>query len=172
MANAVWDLRRWRLWLAEQAAPAVGIYGLSMGGYTAALSASLIDGFACAIAGIPVSDWSKILWYHAPPQTRLELEHYGAIPSKLRALYHAISPLALEPRLARERRAILAGVADRIVPPDHAQALIEHLEAGPRRVVPGSAHQHAREAALRSRRRRGAARDRARATRLSEPGRR
>src|SRR5262245_43282061 len=60
-AQAMWDLRRLLSWLREdQQAPAVGALGFSLGGYNTALLASLDEGLACAVAGIPVTDFARI----------------------------------------------------------------------------------------------------------------
>jgi hypothetical protein len=40
----------------------------------------------------------------------------------------AVSPLALAPRVPRERRFIFAGIADRVARPDQARALWRHWD--------------------------------------------
>ena len=46
----------------------------------------------------------------------------------IRALLRLVSPLALEPVVPHERRAIFAGVVDRVVPPVQAHSLWRHWE--------------------------------------------
>ena len=77
-AQAMWDLRRLLSWLREdQAAPAIGVMGYSLGGYNTALLASLDDGLACAIAGIPVTDFARIYYRHLPPLHLSCAERHG-----------------------------------------------------------------------------------------------
>ena len=51
--QAVWELRRLAGWLRAQGSPALGVYGMSLGGYTAALFASIERGLACAVPLVP-----------------------------------------------------------------------------------------------------------------------
>ena len=44
------------------------------------------------------------------------------------ALLRVVSPLAMQPLISRERRAIFAGIADRVVPAAEANALWRHWE--------------------------------------------
>src|SRR3989442_416086 len=55
-SQAVWDLRRLIGWIRRQAATHVGVFGISLGGYTSAVLAGIEDGLACVIAGVPPSD--------------------------------------------------------------------------------------------------------------------
>ncbi|PRC54846.1 hypothetical protein C6A85_46685, partial [Mycobacterium sp. ITM-2017-0098] len=56
-AQAVWDVRSLIDWIRrQQPGAAVGVYGLSLGGYVAALVASLEDELTCAVLGVPVAD--------------------------------------------------------------------------------------------------------------------
>jgi hypothetical protein len=56
-AQALWDIRRVVRWLRTEDDQPIGVYGLSLGGYTATLLASLEDDLACVIAGIPATDY-------------------------------------------------------------------------------------------------------------------
>lgn len=125
-AQAMWDVRRLLAWIREQGAPAVGVYGLSLGGYNAALLAALDGGLACAIPGIPATDFARLMWQHGTPAN---LERYGemGVTVETAALpMRVVSPLALEPKVPLERRALFGGVADRLVPPDQVRDLWEH----------------------------------------------
>lgn len=127
-AQSMWDLRRLLGWVRAQGAPSVGVLGLSLGGYQTALLSALDDGLACAIAGIPVTDFTRILWRHGPP---LELQR-GALVGLNRAIvddvYRVVSPLTLAPKIPKNRRYLFGGVADRLVLPDHVRDLWEHWE--------------------------------------------
>jgi hypothetical protein len=128
-AQAMWDLRRLLGWLREdQAAVGIGVMGFSLGGYTTALLASLDDGLACAIAGIPVTDFARIYYRHLPPLHLSSAESHGLAEAELRDVLRVVSPLALEPCIPRERRWIFGGVADRLVPADQVRDLWRHWE--------------------------------------------
>jgi pimeloyl-ACP methyl ester carboxylesterase len=59
-AQAAWDVRRIVSWVRARGAEQVGLYGISLGGYVAALVASLEDDLDCAIAGIPAVDFPNL----------------------------------------------------------------------------------------------------------------
>ena len=99
-----------------------------MGGFHAALLCSLEDGFACAIAGIPVTDQAALIWHHASRWSLQEAERRGLTEARARSLLEVVSPLRLDPLLPTSRRYIYAGIADRFVPADHVKHLWEHWE--------------------------------------------
>ena len=129
-AQAVWDIRRLLSWIDQQGAPAVGVYGLSLGGYNASLLASVAPGLSCAIAGIPLTDMSAIIWHHGSLLMQRDLERVGLAQEDVRQLLSVVSPLVLAPRLPAEACTIFGGLADRIVPPAQVQALAEHWKVG------------------------------------------
>lgn len=125
-AQAMWDLRRMLSWVRAQSAPAVGVYGLSLGGYNTSLLASLDDQLACAIPGVPATDFTKLFWHHGPSITIRYMEEKVAHREDLAVITRVISPLALEPKVPLEHRFIFAGAADQQVPPDHVRDLWLH----------------------------------------------
>jgi hypothetical protein len=128
-AQAMWDLRRLLSWLREdQGAPAVGALGFSLGGYNTALLASLDGDLACAVAGIPVTDFARVYYRHLPPQHVSCAERHGLTEDDLCAVLRVISPLALTPKVPRDRRFIFAGIADRLVPADQIHDLWLHWD--------------------------------------------
>jgi hypothetical protein len=128
-AQAMWDIRRLLGWLrGAQAAPAVGVVGLSLGGYNASLLASLDADLACAIAGIPLTDFTRAIFRHGPALHLQDAALRGVEEGAVRRLSSVISPLDLAPRVPRERRYIFGATADRLVPPDQVRDLWEHWE--------------------------------------------
>ena len=125
-AQAVWDVRRLIRWLRDAGAPGIGLYGLSLGGYTAGLVAGLEDDLDCVIAGVPASDWVSLVSAHAPQPLLRASERLGFPWADVRAILSVVSPLALPPRVPRERSFIFAGTADRLAPPQQAQNLWRH----------------------------------------------
>ncbi len=127
-AQASWDLRRLISWIRCRGGTRIGIHGISLGGYTTALLASLEDGLACAIPGIPAVDFSELTWRHAPPHELRRFERQGLGRAELEQVLRPVAPLALTPKVPKERRYIYAGTADRLVPPDQVRALWRHWD--------------------------------------------
>lgn len=114
-AQAVWDVRRVIAWIRSQQPDArIGLNSISLGGYIAALVASLDDGLTCAILGVPPSNLVELLGRHSgldpDDPRRRTIELAGPIG-------RMISPLSMRPKVPERGRFIYAGVADRIVHP-------------------------------------------------------
>jgi len=124
-AQAVWDVRRVLAWIrAQQPDARIGITGISLGGYIAALVASLDDDLTCAILGVPPSNLVDLLGRHSglPADDPRRITIGLAQP-----IGQMISPLSLQPRVQPQGRFIYAGVADRIVHPrQQVMGLWEH----------------------------------------------
>lgn len=124
-AQAVWDVRRVIAWIrAGQPDARIGLNSISLGGYVAALVASLEDDLTCAVLGVPPANLVELLGRHSglarddPRQATLELA---------KPIGRMLSPLALEPQVPQGGRFIYAGVADRIVHPrQQVMQLWEH----------------------------------------------
>ena len=125
-AQAMWDLRRLLAWIRAGSEAPIGVYGLSLGGYTTALLASLDDGLACAVAGIPATDFARTFFRHGGPWQERAVLHAGLSQLAMADVLRVVSPLALAPKVPHERRAIFGGVADRLVPPDQVRDLWRH----------------------------------------------
>jgi hypothetical protein len=128
-AQAMWDIRRLVSWIRAQGGNAIGVFGISLGGYTAALLSVLEPRLACVIAGIPVTDPAGLCFgTNFSEADRLALESSNITEERMRRALRVVSPLVLEPQVPVERRAIFGGVADRIVPPDQVRALVSHWD--------------------------------------------
>jgi hypothetical protein len=128
LGQAVWDLRRLAGWLRAEGAPLVGAFGMSLGGATAALLASVDGRLACAVPGIPVTHLARFVWRQLAPARRRALEAEGADETRLDEAWATVAPLRHRPRVAPEGRLILAAAADRICTPEHARALHERWD--------------------------------------------
>ncbi len=148
-AQAMWDLRRLLSWLRGNGATQIGVYGLSLGGYTTSLLVGLDPGLACAIAGIPAADFARLVARLAPHATLREVERLGLDWNVLREVLSVVSPLHLKPKLPRERLSIFGGTADHLVPGDQVRDLWKHW--GEPRIAwyPGSHLSFAREPQVR-----------------------
>jgi len=127
-AQAIWDIRRLVGWLRCHGAPAVGTYGVSLGGYTAALHASLEEDLDCVIVGIPAADFARLLQTHVPNIVLKAAERFGASFGAVERLLSVVSPFSFTPRVPRERRFLFAGLVDQLTSPDHARDLWHHWE--------------------------------------------
>ncbi len=128
-AQAVWDVRRLAFWLREtRDVPSMGAYGVSLGGYTAALLASLESRLDCVIVGIPATDFARLIRQHAPRLLLRAAESEGLRIDDVERLLRVVSPLALAPQLPLERRFVYGAVGDQLTSPDHTHDLWHHWE--------------------------------------------
>ena len=130
-SQAVWDVRRAIAWARLQGATSVGLHGLSLGGYTAALIAGIEDDLDCVIVGLPPSDLPALMVRHASRYLTAELaaEELAPIGSLAsRDVNRPISPLEFAPRLRRDRRFVYAAVGDRVATPEQAVGLWRHWD--------------------------------------------
>jgi hypothetical protein len=127
-AQAVWDVRRLIHWLRDNGAPRVGVYGVSLGAYTAALTASLEEELDCVIAGIPATCFVRLFGSQLPEIAVRALARVGLPLERIERLLSVVSPLCIPPRVPRERRFLYAGLADQLATPEHARDLWHHWE--------------------------------------------
>ncbi len=127
-AQAVWDVRRLVQWLRSRTDAPIGLYGISLGAYTAALTSAFIDDVACVIAGIPAVDFTSLARDNEPWAYRAYGGDLRTDWSLVQNVMVPVSPLHFEPRAPRHKRFIYAGVADRVARPDQARALWRHWQ--------------------------------------------
>jgi hypothetical protein len=97
-----------------------------LGGYAVSLLASLEEDLDCVVAGNPAVDPSHLFWANALAVATHSLSAEGIREETIKALLRPVSPLALEPVVPHERRAIFAEVVDLVVPPVQAHSLWRH----------------------------------------------
>lgn len=132
--QAVWDLASLRRELVARGAPAVGLMGMSLGGYTTALAATAEPELAFAVPMIPlasIADFARDGGQLVGSEDDRRAQH-----AAIEAAHRPVSPFARPPRVDASRMVIIAGRADRITPTAHAERLAVHLSA-PLRVFPG-----------------------------------
>jgi hypothetical protein len=128
LTQAIWDIRRCIRWAREQGATAVGVHGVSLGAYTAALLAGIEDDLACVVAGIPPADLVTVLARSAAPRSRAAARAGGILGEETMAVHRVVSPLAFAPRIPHERRFIYAGIGDRMSTARQAETLWRHWD--------------------------------------------
>lgn len=138
LAQSAWDIRSAMAWVRARCGDVpVGVYGISLGGYVSALTASLDDHLACVVAGVPATDMPDLYRRHSPPGVRRRALEAGALGPEADAVCSVVSPLTLEPRVAWERRYVFAGLGDRMSNFDQAHRLWLHWGRPRRAWYPG-----------------------------------
>ena len=128
MAQAIQELRALRNWLEVENDLPVGVVGMSLGGYVAALWASL-DKLAFVLPMVPLVSMAEIAWGVIQKNAVLSAPNSpvaGFDEQRLRDIYRIHSPLAYQPRVNQRRRMIVAGLGDSMIPPAQPHLLWEH----------------------------------------------
>jgi pimeloyl-ACP methyl ester carboxylesterase len=132
--QAIYDLRALSRFLRSRNASAVGAMGMSLGGYTTALWASVAGpddhdtgGIDFAVAMIPAVSMARLMWSHGETSpVRRTAARAGITEDLLADVFAVHAPLTRPPRLPSARLAVIGGRGDRITPPDQAEALARH----------------------------------------------
>ncbi len=122
------DVRRVLAWIRQtQPGQPIGVHGISLGGFTTGLVASLEPDLACAILGVPPVDLVLLLQaHHGRGQDNDMREQNFEVGARLS---HMLTPLKLKPAIPHERRFIYAGVVDQLVDyADHVAPLVAHWD--------------------------------------------
>ncbi|HEY7954688.1 MAG TPA: alpha/beta hydrolase family protein [Polyangia bacterium] len=148
-AHAIYDLRALRRWLDEVSGrQPLAVCGMSLGGYTTALLAT-VEKLDLAVPMIPVASFPDLLWDHGagrPERARAERE--GITVEMLRQAMEVHTPLSRVPLVPPERVLVVSAEGDRIAPPEHAARLARHFGAEELRFVGGHVLQLGRRAAF------------------------
>ena len=136
--QAIHDLRALALHLKQRGAPAVGVTGMSLGGYTTALWASVDPTLAFAIPMIPAVSMSELMWRHGSRSPSRRLANKLGVDRELLDDAMAVhAPLTRRVKLDKKRLLVVAGRGDRITPPDQARKLAAHWGDVPLYWFPG-----------------------------------
>ena len=132
--QAVMDLRALVSLFEDRGSRRVGIMGMSLGGYTTALMATVEPRLAFAVPFIPLAsiadfarDGGRLV---GMPSEQAE-QH-----ALLERAHRVVSPMSRPVRVPREGRLVVAGRADRITPIAHAERIAAHFDV-PLTVFPG-----------------------------------
>jgi len=125
--QAVTELRELARYLRRRGHAGVGLLGMSLGGYTAALAATVDPGFDFLVPIIPLASLADFAREHGElseaPEPRA-LEH-----ELMERVYRHVSPVGRPPLIASERVLVIGARADRITPLSHARRLASHFRA-------------------------------------------
>lgn len=140
MAQAVHDFRSVIDYLHGTGVERIALTGLSLGGYTSALVASVDDRLEAVIPNCPVVTPGDLFESWFPVSTVVKLgmrlarfDREGWLDG---LAFH--SPLNYRPLISKDRRMIITGLGDRMAPPEHAVALWEHWDRCALHWFPGS----------------------------------
>ena len=130
MAQAVHDFRSVVDYLESTGVDRIALTGMSLGGYTSALIAGVDDRIQAVIPNVPVVTPEAAFddWFPANMLVRLGNRLTGVDKAKADAatLFH--SPLTYPPLVPKDRRLIIAGLGDKLAPPQQAEILWRHWD--------------------------------------------
>jgi pimeloyl-ACP methyl ester carboxylesterase len=125
--QAIRDLRGLVRWLRLEGHHTLGLMGMSLGAYTAALAATVEQELAFLVPVVPLAslaDFAREQGSLSRIPAEAELEY-----SLLERLYRPVSPLALAPLVPPERVLVVGARADRVTPIEHARRMADHFRA-------------------------------------------
>ena len=127
IAQAAWDVRRLLGWIRTQDPAGIGLLGVSLGGYVAALVAGLEEEpLQSVLPIIPATDFPGLFVQQSPPALR---ELMMPFMQESRQLHSVVSPLSFTPSTPVHARAIVGGLADKLIDPvDQVAPLWEHWD--------------------------------------------
>ncbi|MUL64142.1 alpha/beta hydrolase [Mycobacterium sp. CBMA 234] len=130
MAQAVHDFRSVLDYLEHTGVDRIALTGMSLGGYTSSLIAAVDDRVQAVIPNVPVVTPDRTIdeWFPASLLVKLadRLSHTDKDLAAEAIKYH--SPLNYAPLVPKDRRLIIAGLGDRLAPPQQAELLWEHWD--------------------------------------------
>lgn len=129
VAQSVFDFRILFDWLQrERGAEQIGVTGMSLGGFTTAMLASVEQRLAFAIPNVPVVSLADLVleWQPIGVLLRGALATMGMELSDARRLVAVSCPLTYPPVLPTQRLMVVGGVGDRLAPPKHSRLLWDH----------------------------------------------
>jgi hypothetical protein len=132
-SQAVWDLRRMIGWLRRQGAPAIGVHGVSLGGYTAAMLGALDADLERVVLGIPAACFIDLARANMPSGLLRAAEWFGFPIAQIEETLKVVSPLAMAARLPEGGRYCDASTERQIEAPENAGQIWKQL--GRRRVL-------------------------------------
>ncbi len=148
MLQGVSDLRVLLDHLLAQGAPSVGITGLSLGGYHAAMLATVDPRLSFCIPNSPlVTPIDMALdWETTGTALRAIINYYGISITELRHGAAVHCPLSYAPRLSGDRVLVIGGAGDRITAPRFVRLLHDHWPRSHLHWFPGNHVIHLRQA--------------------------
>ena len=133
-AHALHDLRAWAAWLRARGAPRVMSFGMSLGGYTAALLGTVDPAVSPAVLMIPLASLADAYVEHR--EGRADAPPAWILP-RIDDAYRVVSPFTRPPRLRGDDVMVISASGDRITRGSHAERLRAHFGEGPTQTFVG-----------------------------------
>jgi len=137
-AQSIADARTLAGLLRRDGAPAVGAFGLSLGGFTAALLATAEPDLDFLVAAIPFATLPDLAWSADEPTAPPAARALGVPRETFAGAFAAVDPLSRPPAMPASRVAVVYGLHDRVTPPAHAERLHRHFPGSRLVPFPGS----------------------------------
>jgi dienelactone hydrolase len=135
-AQATQDIRGLVAWLLDvHARPAVGVFGMSLGGFLAALVATAEPRLAFAVPGIPFATFPDMVWDSTDAATSAPL---GLTHARFVRAFEAIDPTLRPCAFDPASVCIVYGEHDQVTPAKHARRLHAHFAGSSLRTFSGS----------------------------------
>ncbi len=145
IVHAVHDFRLFLDHLIRRGAGQVGVTGLSLGGYVAALLAAVEERLALVVPNAPVVEIASLAgqWFPANLAIAGITRSTQTDMQEIQAALAVHCPLSYVPVVPHERRMIIGGLGDRLAPPEQARRLWEHWDRPRLHWYPGGHLLHA-----------------------------
>ncbi|MBL9021142.1 MAG: hypothetical protein JNL21_03030 [Myxococcales bacterium] len=128
LRQAIGDLRALVRYFREaRGARQVGAMGMSLGGFTVSLLATVESSLDFVVPVIPLCSFADVA--HAAGRLVGSPEEQAVQRALLDRVHHVVSPLARPSKVPKDAAVVIAGHADRITPIAHAQRIASHLGA-------------------------------------------
>jgi dienelactone hydrolase len=130
LKQAIMDTRRAAEWLAsrpEVDPKAIGLCGISLGGFVAATAAGVDGNFPRVVIVLAGGDLVKVLDNRPREVVALRelAEKRGYTTARLQELLHPVEPLTFASRLKKTKMLMINGKEDEVVPEECSQALAD-----------------------------------------------
>ena len=128
-AQAVSDLRALISALRAQGIERVAVAGMSLGGFTSALLATVVDDLDAVIPIIPFASLPQMLWGHGRhTEAQRRAREAGVTLALFEDALAATTPIRRAPMTNPSRMLLIAGRRDRVTPYTFSKQLHEHFE--------------------------------------------
>ncbi len=129
-AQAVHDFRIFMDYLESRGVTNIGVTGISLGGYTSALLASVEERLKFSIPNVPLISMFDLLleWFPLNLSIKALLKISNTSIYEMRHAMAFHSALTYQPAIDKQRLLIVAGAGDRFASPKHARLLWDHWD--------------------------------------------